>query len=192
MTTKTSKISLTYPADTHTRPMGNTPIDASNKNITDSQRQALDKGRQMETIRKGNLDQKNSCPSWLVTTIKKITRKPVKELVIPVLTFNRTHEAVFQNSSLLADFDGKLDVEMESQKESPLYYGSEFRDITGIIKLFSHDEEKYRIVDIIQKGSRYHISPIKEATSKSYMEAMLLRSNHKSEKSGLNAEVLEK
>ena len=68
---------------------------------------------------------------------------------------------------------------MESQKLIPLYYGSEFWDITGITKLFGHHEDKYIIVDIIQKGLRYHLSQIEEATRKSDLEAMILRGNNK-------------
>ena len=68
---------------------------------------------------------------------------------------------------------------MEAQKGIPLDYGSEFRDITGIKNLFNHHEEKDRIVYIIQKGSRYHLSQIEEATRKSDLEAMILRGNNK-------------
>ena len=68
---------------------------------------------------------------------------------------------------------------MEYQKGIPLYLGSEFQDITRIIKLFSHHEDKNRMVNIIQKGSRYGLSPIEEATIKSDLEAILLRANHK-------------
>ena len=45
---------------------------------------------------------------------------------------------------------------------------------------------------MIQKGSHNHLSQIEEATSKSDLEAMLLRGNYKSAKSDLNASVLEK
>ena len=64
-------------------------------------------------------------------------------------------------------------MEMESQKGSPLNYGSEFLYITEIKNLFSHNEEKYIIVDIIQKGSRYHLSPIQEAVTISHQSKHL-------------------
>ena len=72
-------------------------------------------------------------------------------------------------------FNGNLGVAMEDQKEIPLDYGSEFRDITRIRNLFSHNEDKDRIVEIFQKGSCYHLSPIEEATRKSDLEAMILK-----------------
>ena len=85
--------------------MVTTPIEALNNKIAESQRQALDKGRQMATILKGKIDgKKKSHALWIVTTIKNIIRKPVKEIVIPVFTFKQTQEAVFQNSNLLSDF----------------------------------------------------------------------------------------
>ena len=39
---------------------------------------------------------------------------------------------------------------------------------------------------------RYHLSPIEEATRKSDLEYIILRGNHKSAKSVLNSEALEK
>ena len=68
---------------------------------------------------------------------------------------------------------------MAYQKGIPLDYGSEFWDITGIKNLFSHHEDKERIIDIIQKGLRYNLSPIEESKRKSDLEAMLLRGNQK-------------
>ena len=119
----------------------------------DSQCQALDKGRQMGAILKGTLDQKqNSHASWLATTIKNIIKKPVKELCIPVLSFKRTHKSALQKRNILADFYGNLCDALKEQKGSPLDYGSELLNITRINKLFSHHEDKDRIVDIIPKG----------------------------------------
>ena len=46
-------------------------------------------------------------------------------------------------------------------------------------------------MDIIQEGLRYNLSKIEEAVRKSDLEAMLLRGNHKSEKSDLNVAALE-
>ena len=57
-------------------------------------------------------------------------------------------------------------------------------------KLFCYHEDIERIVDIIQKGSLYHISPIEDATQKLYLEAMLIRGNNKSASSDLNIAAL--
>ena len=73
-----------------------------------------------------------------------------------------------------------------------LDYGSDFRDITGIIKLFSQHKDKNRIVNTIQKGSLYHLSFIEEETGKYYLISMLLRGNYKPSKSDLNTAAMEK
>ena len=52
--------------------------------------------------------------------------------------------------------------------------------------LFNHHKDKNRIFNMIQKGSRYSLSPIEVTTRKSDLEAMLLRGKHKSEKSAGN------
>ena len=117
--------------------------------------------------------------TWLVTTIKRLIIKPVKKLGKPVFYLKRTHEAAQKNSQILAAFKGNLGSAIEAQKVIPLDYGSEFRDINVIKNLFCYHDEKERIFDIIQKGSRYHLSPIKEAAQKLDLEAMLLRGNQK-------------
>ena len=133
----------------------------------------------------------NSNATWPVTTIKRLIIKPANKLGKPVFSFKLTQEAAQNNSQILATFKGNLGAAIEAQKGIPLDYGSEFRDITIIKKLFRYHKDKERIVDIIPKESWYHLSPIEDATSKSDLEAMLLRGNHKSARSALNAAALE-
>ena len=74
---------------------------------------------------KGNLNQKHkSYASCLVTTIKNLNRRPVKELRIPVFSFSRTQESAQYKSNILAAFDGNLDKAIKTQNGSPLDYGS--------------------------------------------------------------------
>ena len=62
------------------------PIEAENRKITISQRQDLDKGRQMEKILKAKIDRTQKFnTTWLVTKIKRLIIKPVKEFGLPVL-----------------------------------------------------------------------------------------------------------
>ena len=67
-----------------------------------------------------------------MTTIKRLTIKPVKKLGKPVFSFKRTQEAAQKNIKTLAAFNGNLVAEIEYQKGSPLEYGSEFWGINGI------------------------------------------------------------
>ena len=59
-------------------------------------------------------------------------------------------------------------------------------------KYYSVTKDKERIVDIFPKGSRCHLSLIEDATRKLYLKAVILRENHKSASSSLNAAALEK
>ena len=96
------------------------------------------------------------------------------------------------NSKILSAFNRNLGDAIKSQKLSPLDYGSGFQYLPGIVELFSRHERENIILDIIQIGSQYHLSPIYEATRKFDLEAMLIRGNHRSSKSTLNAASLEK
>ena len=130
--------------------------------------------------------------TWLGTTIKRLIIEPFKVFGLPVFYCKWTQGTARQNIQILDALNGSLGAAMESQKGSPLNYVLTFWGITGTKNLFSHHEDKYRIVDIIQKGSHYHISPIEEVTIKSNLEAMLLRADHKLARSDLNTTALEK
>ena len=89
-------------------------------------------------------------------------------------------------------FKDDLGAAIAANKDSPVNYGSEFRDTTALAQLFLHHEDKTKIINIIKHGSRYHLNPIEEETRKSDLSAMILRGNHKSSQSVLNAAALNK
>ena len=126
--------------------------------------------------------------SWLVTTIKT----PIQKFEKPIFSFRITHEAAVRNSKILVAFKGDLIPAIAAHKDGSVNYGSEFRDITALAKLFLHHKEKTKIINIIQKGSRYHLDPIEEDTRKSYLDTMILRGNHKSSHSVLNSAAIDK
>ena len=129
---------------------------------------------------------------WLVTTIKAILKMPIQKFKNPILSFRRTYEAAVSNSKILASFKGDSGAAIAAQKDIPVNYGSEFRDIAPLAKLFLHHEGKTKIINIIQQVSCYHLDPIEEETRKSDLDAMILRGNHKSSHSVLNSAALEK
>ena len=136
--------------------------------------------------------QQTTNASWLVTTIKAILKTPIQKFEKPIFSFRRTHEASVSNSKILASFKGGLGAAIAEQKHSPVNYGSEFRYIASLAKWFLHHDDKTKIINIIQKWSRYHLGPIKEETRKSDLDVMLLRGNHKSSHSVLNSAALNK
>ena len=136
--------------DTDPKPWDTNAIEAENGNITDSQCQSLDKGKQIAEIIKSKLyEKKKSNATWLVTTIKILIIKLVKKLEKPVFSFKRTYEAAQINSQILAAFNGTLGASIEAQTGSRLYYGSEFWNINGIKHFLSYYKYKERIVNII-------------------------------------------
>ena len=89
-------------------------------------------------------------------------------------------------------FKGDLGSAIVAHKDSPMNYGSEFRDKTALAQLFLHHEDKTKIINIIKHGSRYHLDPIEEKTRKLDLDAMILRVKHKPSQSVLNAAALNK
>ena len=87
---------------------------------------------------------------------------------------------------------GDLGAAIVAHKDTPVNYGSEFRDTTALAQLFLHPEDNTKIINIFKHGSRYHLDPIEVETRKSDLSAMILRGNHKSSQSVLNAAALNK
>ena len=102
------------------------------------------------------------------------------------------NKAAVSNSKILVAFNGELGAEISAQKGNPFNYGSEFCDTADFKKLFYYHEDKINIINIIQKGLRYHIDPIKEETRKSDLDAMILGGNHKPSHPEMNSAALEK
>ena len=117
--------------------------------------------------------------SWLVTTIKSTLKIPIQKFEKPIFSFKRTHEAAVKNIKILAAFKGDLGAAIMAHKDSPVNYGSEFRDTTALAKLYLHHEDITKIINIIKQGYRYHLNPIEEETRKSDLSEMILRGNHK-------------
>ena len=60
----------------------------------------------------------------------------------------------------LRQLKGDLGSAIAAQKDSPVIYGSQFRNIASLAKLLLHHEDKTNIINIIQQGSHYHIDLI--------------------------------
>ena len=101
---------------------------------------------------------------WIVTTNKAILKTSIHKFEKPIFWFRRTHEAAVRNSKIFAAFKGDLGAAIAAQKYSPVNSGLEFCDISSLEKLFLYHEDKTKIINIIQKGSYYHINPIPTRT----------------------------
>ena len=59
-------------------------------------------------------------------------------------------------------------------------------------KIFLHDEDKNKVINIIQQGYYCHLDPIEEEKRKSDLDEMIIRGKHKSSHSVLNSISLDK
>ena len=142
---------------------------------------------------KGKLNsQQSTNASWLVTTIKAKLKTPIHKFEKPIFSFRRTHEAADKNRKILAVFKGELGTAIVSHKDRPINYRSELSDTTDLAKLFLHHKDKTKTINIIQKGSCYHLNQIEEETINSDLDSVILRRNHKSYHSVLNSAALDK
>ena len=104
--------------------------------------------------RKGKLNSQQSTNAlWIVTTIKPTLKTPIQKFGKPIFSFKRTHEAAVRNSKIMAAFKGDLGPAIAAHKDSPVNYGSKFRDTTALEKSFLHHEDKTNIISIIRHGS---------------------------------------
>ena len=119
-----------------------------------TQHQELDKGMLTENTIKGKLNsQQSTNASWLVTTIKAKLNTPLQKFENTTFSFRRTHEAAVSNRKILVAFKGDLGAAIEAQKDIPVNYGSEFRNIASLAKLFFYHKDKTKIINITQQGS---------------------------------------
>ena len=104
----------------------------------------------IENTLRGKLNsQQSTNTSCIGTTIKATLTTPIQKSEKTILLFRRTHEAALRNSKILTAFKGDLGAEIAAHKDSPVNYGSEFRDIAFLAKLLLHHEDKTKIINII-------------------------------------------
>ena len=80
---------------------------------------------------------------------KSDTEDANSEIRKTIFSFRRTHEAAVRNSQILSTFKGELGEAISAQKDIPVNYGSEFRDIAALAKLFFYHGDRNNIFNII-------------------------------------------
>ena len=96
------------------------------------------------------------------------------------------------SSKIIAAFKGDLGAAVAVKNYNPINYGSEFRNIVSLEKLFLYHKDKTKIINIFQQGSLYLLYPTEKETQKLDLDAMILRGNHKSSHLVLNSDALDK
>ena len=110
---------------------------------------------------------------------KEDSKETKNQIRPPFLCFNWENSSAPHTSNILADFRRNINKTLESQEGVSLDHVSELKYLLYLITLFRHHDYRKRILDVIQKGYRYHLSPIKEATRKYDSEAAILMGHHK-------------
>ena len=127
------------------------------------------------------------------TTIREIINAPnLRPLRKSPWRFERTKEAAAANTARLKKYRYNPEVATQSPNNTTLTYGSEFRPISQIKKIFQHHHHWQKIREIVADGVTYPITPIPEDQRLSDIDYHIERGNHKSAKLPENAEALDK
>ena len=75
---------------------------------------------------------------------------PIQKLDESIFSFKRTNEAAARNRKSLVTYNGNLGAAIKAQTGIPLNYGSKFRHIAKLSKLFNYHDDKDKIINIPQ------------------------------------------
>ena len=129
-----------------------------------------------------------SIPNIIMKIIKQKQPKMEKSKWI----FLRTKKAATSNTKLLKSYNYDVEKATQSDKNTSLSYGSEFRPAIDLQPLLRHHTNWPAIKELIQHGVSYPLEPITEYDRIRDIEYMLRRGNHKSAAIKENRQALEK
>ena len=132
--------------------------------------------------------------SWLVNTVKFCIAQQESEPNPHNIKFGNSKEAAETNSNNLKGFNYDFEKYINSQQNTILTPGSEFRSIKTLHKILGHHQNWDKIKQIISEGCDIPTvqSKTSEETRKSDLKAMIDRGNHKSTQDKDNAKALHK
>ena len=114
---------------------------------------------------KSNLNsQKTTNVSWLVTMIKAILKTPIQKSENPIFLSRRPHEAAVRNSKILTENKMLLRRRNCGKKGQPCKLRIGILRHRVLSKKIFHREDKTKIINIIQQGSRCHLNAIPKRT----------------------------
>ena len=117
-------------------------------------------------------------PSNLLKIITQIATSPGQKMMNPSFIFKMSSEAAKENWKILSSFNN-LGSALDSQKESQLSYGSEFRKPSLLQHIFKHHPLWSRLKDQLQNGVKFPLEELnKEERKKDLLEGLDF-GNHK-------------
>jgi hypothetical protein len=119
-------------------------------------------------------------PSNLIKIIRAIKTIPPQQPTPPEFTFEVTCEAAERNYMLLMHkHKGSLAASLESQRDSTVGYGSEFRDEATLYHLFARHPTWNWMTPILRNGSKWPLEPLNEDSRRADVDEALAFGNHK-------------
>ena len=119
-------------------------------------------------------------PTNLMDIIRAIKSMPPRRPTQPEFTFDLTPEAAAKNYLvLMKKYIGDLGALLEVQRNSIVGYGSEFRDVDTLRKIFGWHPNWTRLSKILENGSEWPLEPLDEELRCDDVDTALAFGNHK-------------
>ena len=119
-------------------------------------------------------------PTDLITIIEHVTSLPIIKLAKHDFVLDLSFTAAEKNATLLLDkYGGNLSAAISANKNSILGYGSEFRPVEVLAKIFKNHPVWNRMSSILLHGSVWPLEPITNEHRIADVEAALAFGNHK-------------
>ena len=104
--------------------------------------------------------------------------------------FEFTQEAAAHNLTVLETFNFDLSQAILAQRNSPVYYGSEFQPVARLQKIFHMHPLWHLMKSYLQNGITFPLQPLEIELRRSDCQFMLERGNHKSAKTIEGAKII--
>ena len=111
-----------------------------------------------------------------------LNQDPSRACEKPLFTFALTEEAAKSNEKVLEKFNFSLPLALKAQRNSPLYFGSEFQPIEKLERLLSKHPLWPLVKVYLRDGITFPLAPISDALRCQDCASMVARGNHKSAK----------
>ncbi|MGH7974537.1 MAG: hypothetical protein ACREBR_03335, partial [bacterium] len=132
------------------------------------------------------MDKHSTDKSILVRAVKRVISTPTQDPSPTLFRFQMTERAAFHNHRILKAADFDLHRAINSQSNSPVSYGSEFRKPSVLEPMLKSHPLWHKVRKILSEGSKFPLDPISDSDRKLDMQWMIERGNHKSALTNMN------
>jgi hypothetical protein len=123
---------------------------------------------------------KRTSQSRLIQMISLIIKIPKKKPVNPPFNFDCNKSVAIHNWETIAKFGSFLENTLQSFKNSPIHYGSEFKPVCILAPILKHHKCWSRLKEMLSNGSTFSLEEHDKDLRKDDLEQALEYGNHKS------------